>query len=99
MRRRRQQSSLGAGGGWVRSGKVPGAGQGAEMLGEGGWRVLEASPEGRFPHLWVVAAGLSGPWNQLRAPSFWSLQFSLGTLYLEAASPGSLSEQSWEGLR
>lgn len=54
-----------------------------------GWRVLEASPEGHFPHLWVAAAGVSSPRNQLGAPYFLSLQFSLGTLYLEAASPGA----------
>lgn len=96
---------MGAGGGWVRLGEVPGAGQGAEVLGEGGWRarqgrrLLEASPQGRFPHLWVAAAGLSSPWNQLRAPYFLSVPFSLGTVYLEAASPGSLSEKSREGLK
>lgn len=58
-------------------GCAPGA-QGAEAT----------SPAWRFPHIWVVAAGLTCPRKQLRAPCFLALQSSLGTLYLEAASPG-----------
>lgn len=46
------------------------------------------SPAGHFPHLWVVAAGLTSPRKQLRAPYLLALQSSPGTLYLEAASPG-----------
>lgn len=61
---------------------------GREAVGLGR-RVLEASPKGCVPPLQVAAAGVSSPQNQLGAPHFLSLQFSPGTLHLEAASPGA----------
>lgn len=56
----RRWNSLGRHGGWPRQGVLRGGRRGQ------GQRVLEASPAGRFPHLWVAAAVLRISRNQLR---------------------------------